>query len=43
MELAPRPADVRRLQHDLIERQGLVSKSLGKEPSRRVKIYRSES
>jgi stage III sporulation protein SpoIIIAA len=43
MELAPRPADLRRLQHDLIERQGLVSKSLGKEPSRRVKIYRPES
>jgi hypothetical protein len=43
IELAPRPRDVRRLQHDIIEREGLVSKSLGKEPSRRVKIYRPES
>ena len=42
MELAPRPPAIRKLQHDLVEREGLTTKSLGKEPLRRVKIYRPE-
>jgi hypothetical protein len=42
MELAPRPPEVRRVQHELAERHDLVSKSVGKEPLRRVKLYRQE-
>ena len=42
IELAPRPPAIRKLQHELVEREGLTSKSLGKEPLRRVKIYRAE-
>lgn len=38
-ELAPQSSHFRRLQHELVERCGLTSKSKGKEPYRRVIIY----
>ncbi|MBI4336577.1 MAG: AAA family ATPase, partial [Chloroflexi bacterium] len=41
VELAPRSAYVRRLQHQLAERYNLASASTGREPRRRVIIYRS--
>jgi len=40
VELAPQPALVRRLQHELAERSSLSSTSSGHEPYRRVQIYR---
>jgi stage III sporulation protein AA len=40
IELAPQPALVRRLQHELAERASLSSSSSGHEPYRRVQIYR---
>ncbi len=40
IELAPQPAIVRRLQHELAERASLSSSSSGHEPYRRVQIYR---
>lgn len=39
-ELSPQSAYVRRLQHQLAERHDLDSRSLGKEPQRRVLIFR---
>ena len=39
-ELAPANAYVRRLQHQLATRYNLLSRSRGKEPNRRVKIFR---
>jgi predicted RNA-binding protein Jag len=39
VELAPQNNYVRRLQHRLAERYGLVSHSMGTEPYRRVVIY----
>lgn len=41
VELAPRESYVRRLQHQLAERYNVNSESRGREPNRRVKIYRS--
>jgi stage III sporulation protein SpoIIIAA len=41
IELAPRDSYVRRLQHQLAERYNVSSESRGREPNRRVKIYRS--
>src|SRR6266511_1712953 len=41
IELAPRDSYVRRLQHQLAERYNVNSESRGREPNRRVKIYRS--
>jgi predicted RNA-binding protein Jag len=38
VELAPRPANVRRLQHLLIEQHGLGSQSRGDVPWRRVVV-----
>ncbi len=38
VELSPQRASVRRLQHQLAERYNLASRSLGKEPHRRVTI-----
>jgi len=38
--LSPQNAYIRRLQHLLAERHNLASRSLGKEPQRRVKIYK---
>jgi len=40
VELAPQNAYVRRLQHELVERASLSSRSTGHEPERRVHIYR---
>ena len=40
IELAPQNAYVRKLQHELIERANLSSRSTGHEPFRRVQIYR---
>jgi hypothetical protein len=39
VELAPQNAYIRRLQHQLAERYNLASRSEGREPYRRVKIY----
>ncbi len=41
-ELAPANAYVRRLQHQMATRYNLISRSRGKEPNRRVKIFRSK-
>jgi stage III sporulation protein SpoIIIAA len=40
-ELAPANAYIRRLQHQMATRYNLTSRSRGKEPNRRVKIFRS--
>lgn len=40
MELAPQAAYVRRLQHQLAREANLLSHSYGREPQRRVRIYR---
>jgi hypothetical protein len=40
IELAPQNAYVRKLQHELVERANLSSRSTGNEPYRRVQIYR---
>lgn len=42
VELSPQTAYVRRQQHELARRANLFSRSLGKEPRRRVRIYDSE-
>ena len=39
VELAPQGSYLRRLQHQLVERSGLVSESKGEDPYRRVIIY----
>ena len=41
VELSPQESYVRRLQHEVVERAGLVSESKGREPFRRVVIYPS--
>jgi stage III sporulation protein SpoIIIAA len=41
VELSPQESYVRRLQHEVVERAGLVSESKGREPFRRVIIYPS--
>jgi len=43
IDLTPAPADVRRLQHRLAEEARLTSRSYGREPFRRVRIYREEA
>ncbi len=40
-ELAPANAYIRRLQHQMATRYNLISRSRGKEPNRRVKIFRT--
>ena len=40
VELSPRSSYVRRLQHLMAERSRLASRSLGKEPKRRVEIFK---
>ena len=40
VDLAPQNAFIRRQQHDLIRQSNLVSHSYGKEPTRRVRVYR---
>ncbi len=39
VELAPQNAFIRRLQHQMAERANLVSRSRGREPYRRVRLY----
>ncbi len=39
VELLPRPALVRKMQHELIEHYRLHSQSFGEEPNRRLRIY----
>jgi stage III sporulation protein AA len=41
IELTPQSAYIRRLQHLVAERSGLFSQSTGKDPNRRVRIFRS--
>ena len=43
VELSPQSAYIRRLQHLLAERSKLSSNSLGKDPHRRVRIYKQET
>ncbi len=40
VELSPQSAYIRRLQHLVAERSGVASHSFGKDPNRRVRIYR---
>jgi predicted RNA-binding protein Jag len=40
-ELPPANAYIRRLQHQMATRYNLISRSRGKEPNRRVKIFQS--
>jgi stage III sporulation protein SpoIIIAA len=40
VDLSPQNAYIRRLQHELAQRYNLASRSLGREPHRRVRIYR---
>lgn len=40
VELSPQSAYIRRLQHLIAERHNLASRSEGREPGRRVRIYR---
>jgi len=40
VELSPQSAYIRRLQHLIAERNDLPSQSTGKEPKRRVRIYK---
>ncbi|MCX7623862.1 MAG: R3H domain-containing nucleic acid-binding protein [Thermomicrobium sp.] len=42
VELRPQEAWIRRLQHQLAERYNLASRSRGREPNRRVEIYRED-
>jgi predicted RNA-binding protein Jag len=42
VELGPQSAYIRRLQHLIAERNALPSESLGGEPNRRVRIYKTE-
>jgi hypothetical protein len=43
VELPPANAYIRRLQHQMAERYNLGSQSRGREPNRRVRIYRQEA
>ncbi|MFH0942349.1 MAG: R3H domain-containing nucleic acid-binding protein [Chloroflexota bacterium] len=40
VELSPQSAYIRRLQHLIAERNDMASRSMGREPQRRVRIYR---
>ncbi len=40
IDLPPAASPIRRLQHDLARQAQLISQSYGKEPYRRVRIYR---
>lgn len=42
VELTPQSSYIRRLQHQLIERYNLGSESTGREPYRRVRVFRAE-
>ncbi len=43
IELSPQSAYIRRLQHQMAERANLVSRSRGREPYRRVRLYPDEA
>ncbi len=43
IELSPQSSYIRRLQHQLAERYNLGSRSLGREPYRRVQIFPREA
>ena len=43
VELSPQSAYIRRLQHLIAQRSNLASHSLGKDPERRVRIYKEQS
>ena len=43
VELSPQSAYIRRLQHLIAERNKLPSQSMGKDPNRRVMIYKQET
>ncbi len=43
VELAPQSSYIRRLQHQLAEQYGVISRSFGKEPHRRVKLFAPEA
>ncbi len=43
IELSPQSAYIRRLQHLIAERNNLLSQSTGKDPDRRVRIYKQET
>ncbi len=40
VELSPQPPDVRKMQHQLAREANLISHSYGREPNRRVRLYR---
>ncbi len=40
VELTPQPPDIRRQQHRLVRDANLISHSYGREPNRRVRVYR---
>ena len=42
IELNPQNAYIRRLQHQLVQRYNLVSRSAGREPYRRVRIFKDD-
>jgi stage III sporulation protein SpoIIIAA len=42
VELSPQNAYIRRLQHQLAQRYNLASRSMGREPYRRVRIFRED-
>ncbi len=42
VELSPRAASIRRYQHEMARRYDLISHSRGREPRRRVRIYREK-
>ncbi len=43
VELSPQSAYVRRMQHELARQANLISRSMGKEPRRRVRIYANDT
>jgi stage III sporulation protein SpoIIIAA len=43
VELAPRRSYIRRVQHELVEKYGLTSVSIGDEPNRRLKVLPAHS
>jgi predicted RNA-binding protein Jag len=42
VDLTPQNSYLRRLQHQLVEKSGLRSESVGEEPRRRLRIYAPE-
>ena len=43
IELSPQSSYIRRLQHLIAQRSNLTSHSLGKDPNRRVRIYKEQT